>query len=155
MFLEYSTAIHQNGLCFRTKKEAVRQFFNSPVNEFYKTPLSKNLIDHFYELNIQTFYDDDQILIGIEIYQPNRLIYNTKITLLDQSYYSLLSELKQNKIQYEIDSDGLNIEKGKIGIYVYNNLIKNAECVSVYVDLLKAASITKYIEKIDNNKSFL
>ncbi len=152
MFLEYSSQSHLNGLNYGTSKENVRKFFNSSINEIYKTPISKNKIDHFYELNIQAFYDDADKFIGIEIYQPNRLIYNKQITLLDQSYYSLMTELKQHKIQFEQDFSGLSFEKGRIEVYVYDSLLKNAECVSVYIDLLNSGALSHFISNSNDNK---
>ncbi len=123
-------------------REDVRILFKSKIYEFKKTPLCELTTDAFYDIYIHAHYDQKtNKLEGIEIYQPNHLIYKNDVVLLERDLKVLLTELDNKKMLYELDCYGINFEKGKIGVYVPHIDESCPECASVYVDLSTDGSL--------------
>lgn len=141
MILEYLESNKLGLLKPGMTRDEVRKIFNSQVYEYKKTPLCEITADAFYKLDIHAHYDPiSKKLEGVEIYQPNRLIYKD-IPLLERDLKYLIIQLNKKKISYERDCIGVDLEKGKLSVYVPHDEDYEPECASVYVDLSNEGSI--------------
>jgi len=142
MILEYIDDENKGKLTAGMNREDVHKIFNSTIYEFKKAPFCEVTSDAFHELDIHAHYNQkSNKLVGIEIFQPNHLIYKNDIILLERDLKILLIDLKNNKIPFTLDCLGLDLEKGKLGIYVPHNDESCPECSCVYVDLEAGCSL--------------
>lgn len=142
MLFEYSKEAKNGQLKAGMSREEVRKVFNSEVYEFLKTPLCELTTDAFHELDVHAHYDQKtNKLEGIEIYQPNRILYKDDAILLQYHFKHLIRILNKNKIPFELDCLGLSLEKGKIGIYAPHIDEECPECASVFIDLTDGGSL--------------
>ncbi len=142
MLFEYSKETTEGQLKAGMSREEVRKVFHSKVYEFLKTPLCELTTDAFYEIDVHVHYDQKtNKLIGIEIYQPNRIYYKENVILLEKDFKHLMRILNTNKLAYERDILGLSLENKKLGVYVPHDEDESPECASVFVHLTDGGSL--------------
>ncbi len=123
-------------------REEVQNIFNTKIYEFKKTPFCEVTSDAFYEIDVHAHYNQEtKKLAGIEIFQPNHLSYKNNIMLLERDLKFLLTDLANKKIPFTKDPLGIDLEKGKLVIYVPHDDEICPECASVYVDLEEGCSL--------------
>ncbi|APJ02829.1 outer membrane protein assembly factor BamE [Silvanigrella aquatica] len=142
MIFEYIDDKNRGKLKAGMNREEVQKIFNSPIFEFKKSPFCEVTSDAFHELDIHAHYNQKtNKLEGIEIFQPNHLIYKNDVVLLERDLKFLLIDLKNKKIPFTTDCLGIDLEKGKLGVYVPHIDESCPECACVYVDLEGGCSL--------------
>ena len=144
MIFEYTNDKNRGELKAGMSREEVRNLFSSELYEFLKTPLCEKTTDAFPELEVHAHYNPmTDKLEGIEVFQPNRIIYKEKNLLLQYDYHNLIRVLKTNKVPFKEDLLGVDLEDGKIGVYApHIDTDDDAyECTAVYVDLSEGGSL--------------
>ncbi len=143
MIFEYLKQKNQGIIKAGMSREELRKIFNSIVSTFKKTPLCNFPVDDFYQLDIHAHFDPNtEKLEGLEIFQQNRIIYKENIILLKDNLKTLIADLVKNKIPFDRDPIGIDLEKGKIGIFVPIMDDVKPECVSVFIDLTDGSSLS-------------
>lgn len=142
MIFEYFDEKNKGKLKAGMTREDVRNIFKTKIYEFKKTPFCEVTSDAFYEIDVHAHYNQEtKKLAGIEIFLPNHLLYKNEIKLLERDLKFLLLDLKKKNIPFTKDPLGIDLEKGKLGIYVPHNDDLCPECACVYVDLEEGCSL--------------
>ena len=69
-------------------------------------------------------------------------MYKDDAILLEKDFKHLMRILNKNKIPFDLDILGLNLENGKLGVYVPHDEGESPECASVFVNLTGSGSLT-------------
>lgn len=142
MIFEFFNSTNEGILKAGMSREEVKNIFQSEDYEFKKTPICKVMTQAYHELDIHAFYDDEtDKLEGLEIYQPNRVLYADDVSILANDFQHLLRILANKNIKVEHDLMGINLVNNKLKIYVPHKDEKITECACVYVAIAEGCSL--------------
>jgi len=134
MFFYLSMIKDENTLFYNQSRGSVRNILSSNYVEFRKSQFSTNTADNFKELMINCFYDDNDLLQEIEIFEPN-VVCILENNFIGKTVDEISNYLSKLEIKYAIDSMGVFIDDLGIGTVSNNSGI--TECV--YLDLEKSS----------------
>lgn len=134
MFFYLSMIKDENSLFYNQSRGSVRNILSSNYVEFRKSQFSTNTADNFKELMIHCFYDDNDLLQEIEIFEPNVVCILEK-NFIGKTVDEISDYLSKLEIKYAIDSMGVFIYD--LGIGTVSNNSGVTECV--YLDLEKSS----------------
>ena len=123
-------------LFYKQTRNSVRNVLSSDYVEFKKTPLSKNTSDNFERLMVHCFYDENNLLQEIEIFEPNK-VYIKEDNFIGKTQSEIEDYLNHLDLEYELDDMGFIVND--IGMSTVSNKNHRAECI--YFNMEKSPSL--------------
>lgn len=104
-------------------------------DEFRKSSSDTNTTDNFSKHGVHVFYDDDDLVIGVEVHRWAEFLYR-EVLLIGMTEGEIESVM--NRLGEDCDfsnSAGITLENGAVGLFLMENESGEDVVVSVYVDL--------------------
>ena len=140
MIFYLSQTKSERTLFYKQSRESVRNVLSSKFIEFNKTPYSKNSSDNFYNIKVHCFYDNDDMLQEIEIFEPNHVYVIGEVNFLGKQETEFENYLSSLDMEYYSDKMGIVIEH--LGISTVSSNNGKIECI--YLDLEKSLYLNIY-----------
>ena len=151
LIYEYFEDFNKGLINKKTKKNDLRKILKSNYLEFPKEEFY-NKRDSFRSIGIMVMYDDNDYLQSIEI-NTIPLYLSFKNFNLFTFYEEIVKELRNKKIDFVTESEGIHLEKKNINIYLPEmNYDENKDQVSN--ELCKVVSFNFELQKLNGSISF-